>query len=1159
MKKRDKIIAVLLAGMLPVSSVLAFDKVKDGDTNLQINEQYAEETEVYPIEGIKDGEEVPAELLAEVSPPDTRKAKRFIIKYKDNKNKVNSEKIRTDLSPQYDVKNVKEFKLKKSSKFMFFSSEKEEQLHVVEVNEEVDINEFTDDIETEFDVEYVQPDYKIDLSSLDNTIIGEIKSHSDMEEDNITSDSENIDISFSDALNKEQAGTEDNTEISTNEDAVEDNITSEDGSDETTDYGQNDAESTDETDVGTENEISADMETDKQIETTPEAAETVETTEPVKNNEPSETELTESEDDTNIVALIDTGVDIYNEALVGRIYNNDAEKGNDEDGNGFTGDVNGWDFYNDIPEVYNAELGMDQAHGTHIAGIIAETATDAKILPLKVFENGVAYTSDIIEAIQYAEMMGANVVNCSWGCTEENSALKEAMESSSMTFVCASGNNRLDLSETPIYPACFDLDNVISVTSVNDDGGLSYFSNYGNVDIAAPGRDIEGIFPGNTTGTLTGTSISAAMVTGAVAAVYTNNDETKVRLFNTSDKLLNLQNYVENGRRLNYDCMISNTANTEVVDLNPAEDFNTDGYSRTPAESWDLFSALNNVAVAAGRNHLVVLKEDGTVWTWGKNNYGQLGIGSYTISEIPQQVQTISNIVEIDAGENHTIARTESGDVYTWGSNSDGCLGIGSAARSNVPVKMLSGTDAIAIGATSNVSYVIKEGNILYACGSNGYGQIGDGTTTSRNTLVKVNVPESIVSVTGGGGASFAISQNGELYSWGHNGYGRLGNGTTTDCYTPQKIIESGVVDVSMGFFTAMAVKSDGTVFKWGYGATSSPRQVTGLSGIKKILSGRQSEFALGNDNTLKSKGMNTSGVLGVGDVKWHNNWCVVEGSFLDLDVDEFRAIALGTDGYVYVWGDINNETGEYSTSPEKLTGRVNDFSGESFAEAESVNLGTTYGRITAESRKDYYKFVPSGSYNYSIYSISNIDLVCKIYTKNDSGTYTLKYSNDDAYGSMGGNNRDFCVTKDLVAGTEYYIYVYPYSGSSTGDYELHIITASTENKYTYSSSAGDKNSVYINVNNIDSFENKVFKVIYDEAQLLLTDACMFSKEPETVAKEIPYTGIRILSVNNGEIVFTVNQSVPTGKKISGTINVLQFKALVDGEKSIRYEVNATE
>ena len=106
-------------------------------------------------------------------------------------------------------------------------------------------------------------------------------------------------------------------------------------------------------------------------------------------------------------------------------------------------------------------------------------------MPLKVFENGTAYTSDIIEAINYAEENGASIVNCSWGCTEENLALKETMENSDMTFVCAVGNNRLNLIETPIYPACYDLDNIISVTSVNNDGGLSYFSNYGDVDISA--------------------------------------------------------------------------------------------------------------------------------------------------------------------------------------------------------------------------------------------------------------------------------------------------------------------------------------------------------------------------------------------------------------------------------------------------------------------------------------------------------------------------------------------------------------------------------------------------------------------------------------------------------------------------------------------------
>lgn len=1158
MKKRDKIIAVLLAGMLPVSSVFAFDKVKGGDTNLQINEQYAEETEVYPIEGIKDGEEVPAELLAEVSPPDTRKAKRFIIKYKDNKNKVNSEKIRIDLSSQYDVKNVKEFKLKKSSKFMFFSSEKEEQLHVVEVNEEVDVNEFTDDIETEFDVEYVQPDYKIDLSSLDNTIIGEIESHSDMKEDNITSDSENIDISFSDALNEEQAGTEDNTEISTNEDAVEDNITSEDVSEETTDYGQNDAENTDETDVGTENEISADTEPDKQIETTPEAAETEETTEPVKNNEASETELTESEDDTNIVALIDTGVDIYNEALVGRIYNNDAEKGNDEDGNGFTGDVNGWDFYNDIPEVYNAELGMDQAHGTHIAGIIAETATDAKILPLKVFENGVAYTSDIIEAIQYAEMMGAKVVNCSWGCTEENSALKEAMESSSMTFVCASGNNRLDLSETPIYPACYGLENIVSVTSVNDDGGLSYFSNYGDVDIASRGRDIESCFPGGEKGTLTGTSVSAGFVSGALISVYTDSQETIERLYSTSDKLMNLQGKVEGGRRLNIENLISNTASNEIIDINPVEDFDQEGYTRTPAQSWDLFSSLDNVAVKSGKEFFAVLKANGTVWTWGKNNYGQLGIGSYTNTTVPQQVPNLQGVKQLEAGTFHAMALTESGLVYAWGHNAEGELGNGTTSNSNIPVKMLNTGSVKSIGIGEQVSFVIRTDGSLYICGLNYSGEQCDSTGVRKTTLHKVPITEKVKMASGEYGSCMALTENGKLYTWGSNGYGKLGIGGTENSSTPQVVIDSGVIDADMGYFSSTALTEGGQVYFWGHGGTDTPSVIENMSGASRIEAGRQVELVLCG-NIIKGRGANVNGSVGVGDTLWHSSWTDIQGEYSDCAINHFSGIALGTNGCVYTWGVVDFDTNEYVTAPEKVSGEINDFGGDSFSEAATVEEGLTHGNLISTSDKDYYKFTPNSDGIYSIYSISTgKDLVCKIYTLSSSGSYSLKFSNDDVNGIMGDNKRDFYLSKPLKAGTEYYIYVYPYGSRYEGEYELHIERESSNLGYSFYAAANASNDVYFNVQNLSTFSNRTFTMTYDSTKLKLADACIFTEAADTTVGAVAGTNITIVSASEGELVFKITQSIPSGKKLSGTINVIRFTSLVSGYKTVNYKVNDT-
>lgn len=158
----------------------------------------------------------------------------------------------------------------------------------------------------------------------------------------------------------------------------------------------------------------------------------------------------------------------------------------------------GYDFVNHTELTYDFSRKSEYMHGTHIAGIIAQNAPETQILPLKVFEYGRAYTSDIIRAIEYAEEHGASVVNMSFGGTDDNRALREAMAASDMLFVCAAGNHRLDVEETPIYPACFDLDNIISVASLNRDLGFSYYSNYGteSVDIAAVGRDVYSMWPG---------------------------------------------------------------------------------------------------------------------------------------------------------------------------------------------------------------------------------------------------------------------------------------------------------------------------------------------------------------------------------------------------------------------------------------------------------------------------------------------------------------------------------------------------------------------------------------------------------------------------------------------------------------------------------------
>lgn len=226
------------------------------------------------------------------------------------------------------------------------------------------------------------------------------------------------------------------------------------------------------------------------MEITPEPLPTAEET-PVIIPEPEETPAPTSTPAADpIVAVIDAGVDVAHYGLIGHI-------------------LPGYDFVNNAELTYDFSRKNEYIHGTHIAGIIAQNAPEAQILPLKVFEHGRAYTSDIIRAIEYAEEHGASVVNMSFGGTDNNRALKEAMQASGMVFVCAAGNARTDVEETPVYPACFDLENIISVASLNVDKGFSYYSNYGteSVDIAAVGRDVYSMWPEGAYGEMSGTSM----------------------------------------------------------------------------------------------------------------------------------------------------------------------------------------------------------------------------------------------------------------------------------------------------------------------------------------------------------------------------------------------------------------------------------------------------------------------------------------------------------------------------------------------------------------------------------------------------------------------------------------------------------------------------
>ena len=232
-----------------------------------------------------------------------------------------------------------------------------------------------------------------------------------------------------------------------------------------------------------------------------------------------------------VVAVIDTGVDYTHVDLAANIWTNTREvagNGVDDDGNGYTDDIRGWNFVSN-----NNNPADDNGHGTHVAGTIgavgnngigiAGVAWSVKVMALKFMDaTGSGNLSDAVAAIDYARVNGAKVINASWGGGGFSSLLQSAItrfQNAGGVFVAAAGNDGANNATTPSYPANYP--NVISVAASTSTGTLASFSNYGtNVDIVAPGQNILSTIPGNRYTSYSGTSMASPHVAGAFALLW---------------------------------------------------------------------------------------------------------------------------------------------------------------------------------------------------------------------------------------------------------------------------------------------------------------------------------------------------------------------------------------------------------------------------------------------------------------------------------------------------------------------------------------------------------------------------------------------------------------------------------------------------------------
>ncbi len=396
-------------------------------------------------------------------------------------------------------------------------------------------------------------------------------------------------------------------------------------------------------------------------------------------------------------------------------------------------------------------------------------------------------------------------------------------------------------------------------------------------------------------------------------------------------------------------------------------------------------------SIAAGDNHTLALKNDGTVWAWGVNSSGELGDTTTNHRYFPVQVfdgsgvSYLSGVTAIYAGASHNFVKKSDGTVWTWGYNWNGQLGDGSYTNRAVPVQVkavngsgfLTGISTIFPGP--NCTFALNPDGSVLAWGYNAYGQLGDGTTTQRNTpVLAVNI-SNVVSLASGTNHTLAVKSDGTVWAWGYNGYGQLGDGTTANKTTPVQVrgiggtgYLTGVVSVAAGPHYSIALKSDGTVYAWGRNdnwaqlgdgtATSRlwPVQVLGAGGVGYLtgvtaifaVSSEDTTFALKNDNTLWAWGANPNGEYGNGTTT--NSWTPVQltsASNQSVLLAPSGLTASGGVGQITVnWTASSGATSYnlyYSTSPA-----VTPFNGT------KVTGATSGGAITGLTAGTAYYFV---------------------------------------------------------------------------------------------------------------------------------------------------------------------------------------------------------